>query len=147
MLRFLTIPAVMLLVSSPMVLFGRSLTEVFRIYSRQTDQYLSVSMNYPSAWSLLCRSSNELQYLTLKSAAILVTVLVLAGLMLWWFLASYSTGSGNLIIMAFLLAYTCVLFLPAMHERYSYLYEILAIILVVLFPGRSRYAPRWAASA
>ena len=36
--------------------------------------------------------------------------------------------------MAFLLIYTCVLFLPSMHERYGYLYEILAILLAVLIP-------------
>ena len=44
-----------------------------------------------------------------------------------------ATGQ-NLIRMAFLLAYTCMLFLPAMHERYGYPYEILAIVLAVLQP-------------
>lgn len=33
--------------------------------------------------------------------------------------------------MAFLFTYTCVLFLPAMHERYGYLYEILAIVILI----------------
>ena len=37
--------------------------------------------------------------------------------------------------MAILVTYTCVFFLPAMHERYGYLYKILDIILAILIPG------------
>ena len=36
--------------------------------------------------------------------------------------------------MAFLIVFTCVLFLPNMHERYGYLYEILSILLVFFLP-------------
>ena len=34
-----------------------------------------------------------------------------------------------MLYCAFILAYTCVFFLPKMHERYGYLYEILAILI------------------
>lgn len=37
----------------------------------------------------------------------------------------------NVLYIAFLLTYTCVLFLPAMHERYGYIYEILGIMVLV----------------
>lgn len=37
-------------------------------------------------------------------------------------------------IMAFLVVYTCVLFLPSMHERYGYLYEVMSILLAVMIP-------------
>ena len=40
----------------------------------------------------------------------------------------------NTVMIMFLCAFTCVLFLPAMHERYSYSYEILAWILAFLMP-------------
>ena len=36
--------------------------------------------------------------------------------------------------MTYLLSYTCVLFLPSMHERYGFLYEVLAIVLAVMIP-------------
>ena len=40
----------------------------------------------------------------------------------------------NTVMLLFLSAFTCVLFLPAMHERYGYPYEILAWVLAFLIP-------------
>ena len=54
--------------------------------------------------------------------------------MVSWIRKRYMPTGRNLIIMAFLLSYTCVFFLPAMHERYGFLYEILAIILAIVIP-------------
>ena len=38
------------------------------------------------------------------------------------------------LFAAFLMTYSCVLFLPAMHERYSYPYLIFGLMLAVLEP-------------
>lgn len=132
--RFLIVPCTMLILSSPIVLWGRSLTEVVSIYLNQTNTYQAMSMNYPSPWLLLCQPYTQIQYEYLKIAAILVTVFVLAMLIIWWTRKAYASTGKNLYIMAFLLVYTCVLFLPSMHERYGYLYEVLAIVLAVLIP-------------
>ena len=132
--RFLLVPCTMLILSLPVVLWGRSLTEVVRIYFNQTGTYQAMSMNYPSPWLLLCQALEPTQYAYLKKAAIIVTVFVLAMLMIWWIRKAYVTTGKDLYMMAFLLVYTCVLFLPSMHERYGYLYEVLAIILAILIP-------------
>lgn len=132
--RFLLVPCTMVILSSPIVLWGRSLTEVVRIYFHQTGTYQAMSMNYPSPWLLLCQAREQTQYAYLKKAAIVVTVFVLAVLMVWWIRRACAPTGKNLYMMAFLLVYTCVLFLPSMHERYGYLYEVLAIILAILIP-------------
>lgn len=132
--RFLLVPCTMVILSSPIVLWGRSLTEVVKIYFSQTGTYQAMSMNYPSPWLLLCQAWEQTQYAYLKNAAIIVTVFVLAVLMVWWIRRSCAPTGKNLYMMAFLLVYTCVLFLPSMHERYGYLYEVLAIILAILIP-------------
>ena len=132
--RFLLVPCTMVILSSPIVLWGRSLTEVVRIYFNQTGTYQAMSMNYPSPWLLLCQAREPTQYAYLKKAAIIVTVFVLAMLMVWWIRKAYAPTGKNLYMMAFLMVYTCVLFLPSMHERYGYLYEVLAIILAILIP-------------
>ena len=63
-----------------------------------------------------------------------VFAIILAAMMVWWIRENYATTGKNLLIMAFLLSYTCVLFLPAMHERYGFLYEMCAILLAVMIP-------------
>ena len=93
-----------------------------------------MSLNYPSFWTLVCSMTEIQHYFYLKRVAILLTVCILAFFMILWMQKKYAATGKNLIIMAFILAYTCVLFLPSMHERYGYLYEICAIILAVLIP-------------
>ena len=132
--RFSLIPVSMLALSLPLVFWGRNIGEVFTIYANQTNSYQAMSMNYPSVWLLLCQAQDPAQYAFLKLPAIVMTVFVLALLMIWWIRKSYQPSGMNLYMMAFLVVYTCVLFLPSMHERYGYLYEILAVVLAVLIP-------------
>lgn len=132
--RFSLIPVSMLALSLPLVFWGRNIGEVFTIYANQTNSYQAMSMNYPSVWLLLCQAQDPAQYAFLKLPAIVMTVFVLALLMIWWIRKSYQPSGMNYYMMAFLVVYTCVLFLPSMHERYGYLYEILAVVLAVLIP-------------
>ena len=90
-------------------------------------------INYPSLYSLLDYGPYE----GFSEVAILITVTALG--MLFYYIAHQSKHVGHgdkldIIIYLFLSAYTCVLFLPAMHERYGYSYEILAWILACLIP-------------
>lgn len=131
---FLIIPLTMCAASLPSVFFGRELSEVFLIYFKQTSSYPYMAMNYPSAWLLLANGMSTSAYDLLRLPSMILTVIALAMLMLHWLRRKTAPEGENLLIMAFLLSYTCVLFLPSMHERYGYLYEILAIILAVRIP-------------
>ena len=133
-LQFGLIPATMLLTGLPLVFFGRNILDIFVIYGSQTGTYPNMALNYPSVWLLLAAERNAGQYERLKTMAIFLTAAILAALMIHWLRSKVKAKGENLICMAFLLAYTCVLFLPAMHERYGYPYEILAIVLAVLQP-------------
>ena len=91
-------------------------------------------MNYPSVWLLLCKAGDASQYSTMKAFTICICAFALTLMMFWWIQKGYKAEGKNLYIMAYLLCYTCVLFLPSMHERYGFLYEILAIVLAVMIP-------------
>ena len=131
-LYFGLIPVMMVILSIPGLIMGRSIAEVFTIYLNQTGSYKSITMNYPTFWNLLQSANMDAFYINMKKTAIALTVVVIALLMVAWIVKKVPMTTRNMIYMAFLLAYTCVLILPSMHERYGYLYEILAILVAFL---------------
>lgn len=128
---FLVIPVTMCVVNLPGVIMGRSFLDVFTIYLDQTDEYPVMVQNYPSVWLFLTENYYPDLYWHLKRASVLLTVAVLLLLMTVLLLKKVEWNPRNLIYIAFLVSYICVLFLPAMHERYGFLHEILAIIILI----------------
>ena len=129
------IPVIMIILSLPGISSGRSIADVFLIYFNQTSTYPTVTSNYPSVWSiiydglkLLTGISSEDMFVYIKYPAIILAFLSLAAFMLFWLIKKVELNTKNIIMMTFLLSYTCVIFLPSMHERYSFTYEILALI-------------------
>lgn len=128
--HFLAIPLAMVLLSAPMVFLGRSLLELVQVYVGQSDTYHFMTMNYPSLYCIF--SANN--YDTYSKVAILLTVTALGALFFWIAYHKIEMTRENTVMLLFLSAFTCVLFLPAMHERYGYPYEILAWVLAFLIP-------------
>lgn len=130
--NFLLVPVTMCIVSIPGLLLGmRSVWDVFGIYTEQVNTYPFMYMNYPSFWVLLANMDST-YYDILKNLAIMLTFAILALMMIFYFIKRVELNFENMIYMAFLITYTCVLFLPSMHERYDYLYIILGIILLFM---------------
>ena len=130
-IHFLIIPLSMIVASLPGILVGRSILDTFQIYSNQVGRSTIFQMNYPSAWCILVPSNlaSDATFQSVKNVAILVTIAILILLFTIWLVEQVDFTVENMIYMAFLICYTCVLFLPAMHERYGFIYEILATII------------------
>ena len=129
LLYFLLTAAVLWATGIPAYLKGRSLTAVFDIYLAQAGEYPGMSFNAVSFWLVFFPDWESMHV-----CAIAVTMLVL-GLLLYVFLSK--GGKLNEDIESFLVlsawgVWTCVLFLPGMHERYPYLLEILLVVLTLL---------------
>lgn len=131
-LQFGWIPVVMIISSIPGLIMGRRVSEVFTIYFKQTGAYRRMSLNYPSFWNVFQDLDMDIFYLNMKKPAIAFTVAVLGLFMVTWAVRKVQLNVQNMIFMAFILVYACVLLLPSMHERYGYLYEILALLVVFL---------------
>lgn len=127
--HFLLIPASVAASGLPGLVFGRRLWDVFSVYVTQTGYYTHIALNYPSFWLIAEEYDLSGAYSLFRYAAILLTVGLLAAHMLLWQRAKLPLTRENVVRMAFLLCYTCVLFLPAMHERYGFLYEALALLI------------------
>ena len=132
LLYFAILPLVMCICGLPGVIKGRKILDIFTVYYEQQSTYRNMFLNYPSFWTFLCDGNSEESYLVLKNVAIIFTVIILAGIMIWWTVKKVSLTSVNLVCMTFVLVYSTVLFLPAMHERYSYCIEILSILLIFI---------------
>lgn len=129
---FALIPVAMIVTAIPNLLMGRSVVDIFAVYFGQTSHYVDIQKNYPTIWAMLVPSTlsgNEV-FFALKNVSIMVTFVALVVLFTYWVVKKFELSHRNIIYMAFLTCYTCVLILPTMHERYGFVYEILAIIII-----------------
>ena len=133
-LHFLCVFPSILFLNMGGLIYGRTLSTIIQIYVNQTNTYQKMSMNYPSFWNLFVENMTETGYPFLKPFAVGLTVTVLLILMIWLFYEDRSLSRVSILNLAFIMAYTCVLFLPSMHDRYDYPYLVLAAALVILAP-------------
>ena len=110
----------------PGFLFGRSLMDPIKIYLNQSNLYPYMWMNFPSFWVLVGNN-----YDLMSRLAIILTIFIL-GCGLFYILSQNIELSKPqpFLETAIWTVWTCLIFLPAMHERYGYLLEILLLILV-----------------
>lgn len=122
--------------SLPGIVMGRKWYEPFTIYFMQTSE-THINMYYPNLSGIIYKvSQNNLPlYIMLKHFFILLTIGTL--LIGCYFIISY-TGTNltgkDLLCYAVWISWTCVMFLPSMHDRYGYLTEVLLVILSIAVP-------------
>ena len=121
---FLISPIAMFIMSLPAIIMGRSTLDVIYIYINQTETYNSMTINYPNLWALMGLNGG---YDYLRSFAILLTFAIV--ILIYFIMIEFKVElRGPSILDASILLVYCVIFvLPAMHERYAYLVEILLI--------------------
>ena len=121
----------------PAYLAGRPLTTVFDIYLHQSNEYKDMVKNSLSVWYYFFP-----KYQTMKVCAIITTFLLL-GLFLYRLLnvgGKIKENPLSLLTVAAWSAWTCILFLPAMHDRYGYLLDALLVLLCFFKPQFIKYA-------
>lgn len=107
---------------------GRNLTDCFKIYFKQSDLYHNMYLNIASFWILVGNN-----YETLKPMAIILTIVIL-GIGLYVILLHQKSLRTPVTFLntAIWSVWSILLFLPAMHERYTYLLDILLVMLCML---------------
>ena len=131
-LKFLLVPATLIITNLPNVIFGhKSIFSFVDVYYGQTDNTLSLSYNFPNVWFWFPTAGK----VAFSRVAILVTLIMLAVMLVTIMTNKRKERLTEKDIISFALwsAMTCVLFLPFMHERYGFLVDILSIIYVFSF--------------
>lgn len=133
-LNFLAVPLMMILSSIVGIIEGRSVLAPLEIYLEQAGTYPSISLNYPSFWTVLMKNDVEDYYAELSGYCIAFALAVLLVELILLLRRTEKYTKNMYLFAAFLMTYSCVLFLPAMHERYSYLYIIFGLMLAAAEP-------------
>ena len=111
------------------VLQGRSLLDILRVYRSQTTDSAEISYSYPSFWNGLLKNGEEEHLAQVELLAIFVALAMLAGLVLTLWRSKRAFAETEHLSIVVFLTYTCVLFLPCMHERYGYPYLLFGLML------------------
>ena len=143
-LHFVLVPVVMVLTCIPNMVAGRTILDVFKVYLSQAGSYGQLWLKYPSFWTIfpdIPFGDDPIfpDFHRYKNMITFSVVAFLAILMLITLYRKVAPTFKNQLYIAFLLTYIAVLFLPCMHERYGYLYEVLAIVLI--FANRRMLLP------
>ncbi len=133
-LHFLIIPAVNFIMCLPAAFFGRSIIDILTVYTAQLEDIKMIQLNCPNIYALMCDPNNVANYDLLKPYSILITMLVL-GSMLCLFIYKKVDISGrkNFLMTAIWTAFSCIMFLCSMHERYGYLLDMLLLVYVICY--------------
>ena len=119
-LYFLLIP----LLSVPICLLcGRAPFDLLKIYFEQTGQHTGMTLTFPSIWNLI--SDN---YDVYGHTAVLVAVAAIGLGILLVMKAKPEFNKSTILNLAIWSVWTCVMFLPNMHERYAFFLNILVLI-------------------
>ena len=127
-LQFLLIPITMLVTNIPAVIAGCSPMITFTKYIGLTTECPWLYYYYPNIWLFY----QIRPYYRFGTCPILLTVVVLMIFVILLVKNKIIPDHNNALPILLWTAYTCAFFLPAMHERYGYFMELLAVIMAII---------------
>ena len=105
-------------------IFGRSLLEPLTNYINQSGMFERLSLNIFNLWYIF-----DGGYLEFFFIAIAVALLALGGALLYLFREKPVDLSNYYLELSAWCMWTCTMFLPAMHDRYTILAETILLII------------------
>lgn len=129
----LLVPGVYLLLDVPALLAGANVRELLTIYATQTGTYQQLTLNAPNVYQFLGGIGHTPM---IRALGIEFTGLLLVALALPVVLRRIELTPTRIVLAATVSALVVPYFLPAMHERYFYLADVLTVIAAFHVPGR-----------
>ncbi|MEG2931296.1 MAG: glycosyltransferase 87 family protein [Ruthenibacterium sp.] len=137
-LWLLSLPAGLFLSGVPTALAGGSIWAGIIIYTKQTDLFGQLTMNYPNFYTLTSGGDYEL----LSGGGVFAAIAVLGGMLGWLIYRRCHVRGANIVLLCAWCTLACTLFLPAMHERYGFFAElVLWIYFIALRDWRGLWMP------
>ena len=119
---FLWIPAIFVLAVLPAIIAGRGVIETLTIYFDQTSIYEHLTMACPNIFVFITG-----EYEIFSKVGIIFALTVL-GVGLCYLMKCRELTHEDSILLAAWCAFVCIFFLPAMHERYTFMACVFSLI-------------------
>ena len=136
--HFLWIPVVFFLIQIPAWIAGRPLGELLSVYFIQMGEYPFGTMNYPNLYELLDENVHHWHHMPEISGFALYFAFGVLGIFAWLLCTrSFKLTPEIMISIALLSVGLTIYTLPHMHERYSFMLDILAIVYALQRPSKA----------
>ena len=130
--HLLLAPPVYMAMLVPALIGGKTLHSVLTVYLQQANNYTELTMNAPSIYQLMPTASfREFNGMGILFALALVFCLCAA-----MYQKRRTLTAQSMILCAALMCLAIPLVLPRMHERYFFLADVLALVVVAYNPKR-----------
>lgn len=127
------IPAVYLLLDFPALVVGAPWRTVFSVYLDQADSYKQLTLGAANLYQLIPVSGDVTW---LAHAGIACAAVLIVGFLAWSVWKRPAVTPTTILLAATASAVIVPFLLPAMHDRYFYVAEILSVVLAFYLPLR-----------
>lgn len=108
--------------------YGRNPLGVFSVYFEQLDSYNYICLNCPNFWGLFITLPYKTKQILINVSLVICFAVLLCGL-IYTLRHNILNHRGNFLATATWFTWTTVMLLPKMHERYTFMIDILLILL------------------
>ena len=119
----------------PGIIMGRNWLDPIRIYLGQIDE-TRINLLYPNLSGMMTQinNGNIYNYQIMKSFLIFLTLAILLIGSYYLFVKDKVWTKDQIVVYGLWIIWTCVMFLPSMHDRYGYLVDVLLVLLSFKYP-------------
>jgi Gpi18-like mannosyltransferase len=132
-LALLAIPATVVALDVPALLAGASPAGLLNVYLNQMGEYSQLTLNAANIYQLIDFGTNTG---VVRNIAILVTGEAVVGLILYAMVNRTLLSAARIVLLGAVFVVLVPFLLPAMHERYFYLADVLSVVAAFYLPQR-----------
>jgi Gpi18-like mannosyltransferase len=129
----LAIPAVVVALDVPALLVGASPAQLLSVYTNQMAEYTQLTLNAANIYQLIEFGAGTG---AVRNIAVLVTGELVAALILYAVVSRVRLTTARIVLLGAVFVVLVPFFLPAMHERYFYLADVLSVVVAFHLPRR-----------
>lgn len=136
---FAILPIMNFITCIPSIIVGKPIKECFSIYVNQIQSYPELtSKNFPNMYSLCCKLTEKseamtIDYINIGRIGIIIAIALLAIIAFIIIYKKTNISKQMMIKIGIWSIVVVTFFMPNMHDRYSFVADILSILAIMIF--------------